>query len=99
MYIYNYIYIHYIYIHYIYYHLVDLQNDDSKEEFALGNSVVRSKGLPTKATITDEVVLQVHFVLKLFSTLVKGHCRVLTFRFWRKCWTFRQFRDPSVNQS
>ena len=34
--------------------LVDLQNDGSKENFAIGNSVVRSEGLPTKATNTDE---------------------------------------------
>ena len=34
--------------------LVDLQNDDSKQDFAIGNSIVRSEGLPTKATITDE---------------------------------------------
>ena len=34
--------------------LVYLQSDDSKQDFAIGNSVVRSEGLPTKATITDE---------------------------------------------
>ena len=34
--------------------LVDLQNDGSKENFAIGNSVVRSEGLPTKATNNDE---------------------------------------------
>ena len=34
--------------------LVDLQSDDSKQDFTIGNSVVRSEGLPTKATITDE---------------------------------------------
>ena len=34
--------------------LVDLQNDGSKENFAIGNSVVRSEGLPKKVTITDE---------------------------------------------
>ena len=34
--------------------LVDLKNDDSKDDFAIGNSVVRSECLPTKATITDE---------------------------------------------
>ena len=34
--------------------LVDLQSDDSKQDFTIGNSIVRSEGLPTKATITDE---------------------------------------------
>ena len=34
--------------------LVDLQRDDSKQDFAIGNSAVRAEGLPTKATITDE---------------------------------------------
>ena len=34
--------------------LVDLQSDDFEQDFAIGNSVVRSEGLATKATITDE---------------------------------------------
>ena len=72
--------------------LVDLQNDN----FATGNSVVRSDGLPTKQQLLMRDVLQVHFVLKLFSTLVKEHYRILRFRFWRKGWTFHKFRDPEI---
>ena len=34
--------------------LADLQNDESNEDFAIGNLVVISEGLPTKATISDE---------------------------------------------
>ena len=79
--------------------LVDLQSDDFKQDFAIVNSVVRSEGLATKATITDEDVLQVHFVLNMFSTVVKEHYRVLRFRLWRRGWTFHQFRDPLMNQS
>ena len=49
--------------------LVDLQNDDSKEDFAIDNSAVRFQGLPTKATITDEGCLAGSFCSKtVFSS-------------------------------
>ena len=76
--------------------LVNLQNNDFKKNFAIDNSVVRSEGLPTKQPLLMRDVLQVHFVLKLFSTLVKEHYRILRFRFWRKGWTFHKFRDPEI---
>ena len=44
--------------------LVDLQSNDSKQDFAIGNSVVRSEGLPTKSTITDEGCLAGTFYSK-----------------------------------
>ena len=49
--------------------LVDLKNDDSKEDFDIGNSVVRSEGLPTKPTITDEGRLTVSFCSKAVFNL------------------------------
>ena len=49
--------------------LVDLQNDDSREDFAISNSVVRSEGLPTKATITDEGHLACSFCSKTVFNL------------------------------
>ena len=49
--------------------LVDLRNDGSKEDFDIGNSVVRSEGLPTKPTITDEGRLTVSFCSKAVYNL------------------------------
>ena len=49
--------------------LVDLQNDDCKDDFTIGNSVVRSEGLPTKATITDEELLAGSFCTKTVFNL------------------------------
>ena len=49
--------------------LVDLQNDDSKEDFAVGNSVVRSDDLLTKATINDEGHLAGSFCSKTVFNL------------------------------
>ena len=49
--------------------LVDLKNDDSKEDFDIGNSVVRSEGLPIKPTITDEGRLTVSFCSKAVFNL------------------------------
>ena len=49
--------------------MVDLQNDDSKEDFTIGNSVVRSEGLPAKATIADEGHLGGSFCSKTIFNL------------------------------
>ena len=51
--------------------LVDLQSDDSKQDFAIGNSVVRSEVLPTKATITDEGDLAGTFCSKTVFNLIQ----------------------------
>ena len=42
----------------------DLQSGDSEQDCAIGNSVVRSEGLPTKAIITDEGCLAGTFCSK-----------------------------------
>ena len=44
--------------------LVDLQNNESNEDFAIDNLVVISEGLPTKATISDEGCLVGSFFSK-----------------------------------
>ena len=51
--------------------LPDLQSDDSKQGFAIGNSVVRSEVLPTKATITDEGDLAGTFCSKTVFNLIQ----------------------------
>ena len=79
--------------------LVDLKNDDSKEDFAIGNSVVRFECLPTKATITDEERLTGSFCSKTVYNLSQRALSDIEIRFWRKGCTFHQFRDHSMNQS
>ena len=51
--------------------LAGLQSDDSKQDFAIGDSVVRSEVLPTKATITDEGDLAGTFCSKTVFNLIQ----------------------------
>ena len=60
------VFVYYIYI-YIYIYIYNIV----KENFAIGNSVVRSEVLPTKATITDEGRLVGTFCSKTVFNLIQ----------------------------
>ena len=79
--------------------VLDLQNDDSKEGFAIGNSIVRSEDLPTKATITDERRLAGSFCSKTVFNLSQRALSDIEIQILEKGWTFHEFRDPLMSQS
>ena len=78
--------------------LVDLQNDDSKQDFAIGNSIVRSEGLPTKATITDEGHLARTFYSKTVFNLSQRALSDIEIQVFEKGLDFspvrRSFNEP-----
>ena len=80
--------------------LVDLQNDDSREDFAISNSVVRSEGLPTKATITDEGRLAGTFCSKTVFNLSQRALSGIEIQVLEKGLDFspvqRSFNEPEL---
>ena len=79
--------------------LVDLQNDESNEDFAIGNLVVISEGLPTKATISDEGCLVGSFSSKTVFILNQRESSDIETQVLEKGLTFQQFGDTLMNQS
>ena len=82
--------------------LVDLQSDDSKQNFAIGNSVVRSEGLPTKATITDEGRLAGTFCSKTVFNLSQRALSGIEIQVLEKGLDFspvqRSFNEPELRK-
>ena len=74
------------------------KNDDSKQDFAIGNSIVRSEGLPTKAIITDEGHLARTFYSKTVFNLSQRALSDIEIQVFEKGLDFspvrRSFNEP-----
>ena len=80
--------------------LGDLQGDDYKQDFPIGNSVVRSEGLPTKGTITDEGRLAGTFCPKTIFNLSQRALSSIEIQVLEKWLDFspvqRSFNEPEL---